>query len=62
MFFLAKKLNLTQQKQTMQGKSFFPPNHRRQHVSTDDADMSKHIPSPYKAYYHNWLTLNCLIV
>jgi len=27
--------------------------HRRQHASTDDADMSKHRLSPYNAYYHN---------
>jgi len=27
--------------------------HRRQHGSTDDAGMSKHMLSPYNAYYHN---------
>ena len=32
--------------------------HRRQHVSEDDAGISKHRLSPYNAYYHNWLTLN----
>jgi len=28
--------------------------HRRQHVSEDDAGISKHRLSPYNAYYHNW--------
>jgi len=32
--------------------------HRRQHVSEDDAGMSKHRLLPYNAYYHTWLTLN----
>ena len=32
--------------------------HRRQHASKDDAGIGKHRLSPYKAYYHNWLTLN----
>ena len=27
--------------------------HRRQHVSEDDAGISKHRLSPYNAYYHN---------
>ena len=28
------------------------------HEFTDDTDMSKHRLPPYKAYYHNWQTLN----